>query len=124
VKLLVLLTEEDPEANWDNAGEGERDAIMRAHDDYAKAVRERGSILSGEALGGVATARTLRTVDGKRQVTDGPYAETVEQLGGFYLLDLPDLETALDLCRLLPDHYVIEVRPAIDIEGDDPEAGA
>jgi len=52
-------------------------------------------------------------------VTEGPYAEVAEQLGGFYLIDVDSMETALDLARLLPDGYTIEVRPAIHIEGYD-----
>ena len=120
MSFLVLMTEDDPES-WDRATDAERGRIMKAHADFARAVKGRGAMLAGEALAGVATARTLRTVDGERRVTDGPYAETVEQLGGFYLIDVADIEAAIDLCRLLPDHYVVEVRAAIDIEGYDPD---
>ena len=57
-------------------------------------------------------ARTLGPGD-DRVVTDGPYAETVEQLGGFYLVDLPDLDAAVGAARLLPSAYTIEVRPVL-----------
>ena len=48
-------------------------------------------------------------------MTDGPFAETVEQLGGFYLLEVPDLASAVELCRLLPDGYTVEVRPVVEL---------
>ena len=114
----MLLAEEDASA-WERATEAERAAVFERHYAFDRAVRERGTMLAGEALAGVETARTLRTVDGTRTVTDGPYAESVEQLGGFYLIDVADLETALDLCRVLPDGYTIEVRAAVDMEDDD-----
>ncbi|SDS04170.1 Uncharacterized conserved protein [Friedmanniella luteola] len=115
MKVLVLLTETDPDA-WDRATEAERTAVFAAHDSFSTAVADRGSIVGGEALARTSEARTLRTVDGQRQVTDGPYAETVEQLGGFYLLDVDSVGTAVDLCRLLPAGYTIEVRPAVEID--------
>ena len=49
-------------------------------------------------------------------MTDGPYAETVEQLGGFYVVELPDQDTAVELARLLPREYAIEIRPMLEVE--------
>jgi hypothetical protein len=73
-------------------------------------------MLAGEALTGVATATTLRPDgDGRRVVTDGPYAETAEQLGGFYVVEAPDLDTMTELCALLPAGYTLEVRPVADL---------
>jgi hypothetical protein len=72
-------------------------------------------MLAGEALVGVASATTLRHVEGKRVVTDGPYAETTEQLGGFYVVEAADLDAMTDLCELLPHQYVLEVRPVADM---------
>ncbi|MBS41694.1 MAG: hypothetical protein CMH83_00695 [Nocardioides sp.] len=76
-----------------------------------------GEVLGGEALGGTDTARTLRTVGGERVDTAGPYAETVEHLGGFYVVDLPSVADGIELARLLPDHYTVEVRPIVGVEG-------
>jgi hypothetical protein len=77
-------------------------------------------MVAGEALALPKEAVTLRPGTGRdRLVTEGPYAETAEQLGGFYLIDVDSVKTALDLVRLLPDGYTIEVRPAIHIEGYD-----
>lgn len=114
MKVLVLLTESDPDS-WDRATEEERAQVFAAHDRFSEAVAARGSIEGGEALAGVSEARTLRTVDGQRVVTEGPYAETVEQLGGYYLLDVDSLDTAVELSRLLPAGYTIELRPVVEI---------
>ena len=54
--------------------------------------------------------------DGQRPVTEGPYAETVEQMGGFYLIDVPDHATAVEVAALLPREYSVEVRPTLEVE--------
>jgi hypothetical protein len=119
MKFVVLMAEEDPEA-WDRATQEYRDEVFDRHRSFDKAVRERGEMVAGEALALPASAVTLRPGTGRsRLVTEGPYAETAEQLGGFYLIDVDTLETALDLVRLLPDGYAVEVRPVIRIEGYD-----
>jgi len=122
VRYLVLMADHDPEA-WDRATEGERQVVMNAHRDFAAAVHQRVTMVAGEALAGPETAVTLRpAADGAaRAVTDGPYAETVEQLGGFYLVAADDRDTVVELCRILPSGYTIEVRPAVVIEGFDEE---
>lgn len=117
MKFVVLMAEEDPEA-WDRATQEDRDDVFDRHRSFDKAVRDRGEMVSGEALALPREARTLHAGRGAdRLVTDGPYAETAEQLGGFYLIDVDSRETALDLVRLLPEGYTIEVRPVIQIEG-------
>ena len=119
MKFVVLMAEEDPEA-WDVATQAHRDEVFDRHRSFDKAVRERGEMVAGEALALSTEAVTLRPGLGHdRLVTQGPYAEAAEQLGGFYLIDVDSAETALDLVRLLPDGYTIEVRPAIRIEGYD-----
>ena len=112
----MLLTEADPEA-WEQADEVERTAVFAAHRAFDQAVAARGSVVSGEALAAVDTATTLRAVDGRRIVTDGPFADTAEQIGGFYVIDVPDLDVAVEVCRLLPAGYTIEIRPVVEIEG-------
>ncbi len=78
-----------------------------------------GKKIAGEALQPIATATTLRIRDGKRLVTDGPFAETKEQLGGFYLYEAANLDEALDLAARIPDakNGSIEVRPLMVFEG-------
>ncbi|CAN5191255.1 YciI family protein [soil metagenome] len=121
MKFLVLMTETDPSA-WETASEEQRAAVFAAHEAFDREVRRRGTMLAGEALAGSETATTLRAVNGQQIVTDGPFAETAEQIGGFYLMDVPDLDAAVDLCRLLPVGYTTEIRPTLEIEGDDPGA--
>ena len=115
MKYLVLLAD-DPE-EWDRATEAERAVIFDAHRDFAAAVHARATMLAGEALAGPETAVTLRPGGADRVVTEGPFAETVEQLGGFYLVEAPDRDAVVDLCRALPASYSVEVRPVVDIEG-------
>lgn len=115
MKYLVLMAYE--EGGWETAGPAERQQVMDAHTAFHKAVAERATMLAGEALAESAAARTLRHVDDKPVVTEGPYAEGVEQLGGFYLVDAESPDVMLELCRLLPSSYAVEVRPVIEIEG-------
>ena len=118
MRYLVLMA--DDGSAWEQASEAERAVVFEKHAAFDKAVRDRGAMVSEAALAGADTARTLRTVGGARVVTDGPYAETVEQIGGFYLIDVPGEDVALELCQILPESYTIEVRPAIDLDGYDP----
>jgi hypothetical protein len=115
MKFLVLMAGE--EGGWDTATPEQRQAVMDAHTAFHKGVAERATMLAGEALAESASGRTLRHVDGEPLVTEGPYAEGVEQLGGFYLIEAQSHDLVLDLCRLLPTSYAVEVRPVIEIEG-------
>lgn len=115
MKYVVLMAAD--ERDWEAAGPEERQREMDAHTAFHEAVTERARMLSGEALADSTRARTLRHRDGRPVVTDGPYAEGVEQLGGFYLLEADSEGTVLELCGLLPPTYAVEVRPVIEIEG-------
>jgi hypothetical protein len=115
MKYLVLMAGE--EGGWDTATPEQRQAVMDAHTAFHKAVADRAMMLAGEALAESPAGRTLRHVDGAPLVTEGPFAEGVEQLGGFYLIEADSQELVLELCRLLPTSYAVEVRPAIQIEG-------
>lgn len=81
--------------------------------DEACAARSGVELLGGEALGDGSMATTLRTRGGESTVTDGPFAEAAEHIGGYYLLDAPDLDTVIELCRVLPA-YDIDIRPVLD----------
>lgn len=89
------------------------DAVMAEYWAYEKAVTEAGVKIASEALKDVDTASTVRVRDGQRSVTDGPFAETREVLGGYYLLDVPDLDAALDWAARCPgaSYGSVEVRP-------------
>jgi len=118
VRYVVLIAV-DPGA-WERASEEERAEYFDAHDAFERAVAARGSKVSGAPLASADTATTLRHVDGRLAVTDGPFVELVEQFAGFYLVDLPDLDAAVAACALLPRAYTVEIRPTVEIEGYEP----
>ena len=90
--------------------------MMAEYGDYTQMVKERGAYLGGEALEPSASATTVRVRDGKVSTTDGPFAETKEQLGGYYLLNCADLDEAIDLAGKIPGARsgAIEVRPILE----------
>ncbi|WP_125776375.1 YciI family protein [Antribacter gilvus] len=112
----LVLTAEKP-GIWAAATEGVRQTYFDAHSAFSKAVGERATMVAGEALAEPDAATTLRRTDGRVTFTDGPFAETEEQIGGFYLLDADNLDIVTDLCALLPASYTIEIRPVVTIEG-------
>jgi hypothetical protein len=97
----------------------QRAAFWGAFLPYMQSVRDAGIFAGGAGLEPPDTATTVRLRDGKRLVQDGPYADTKEQLGGFFLIDVPDLDTALDWAARYPAgaHGVVEVRPNIPPPG-------
>jgi hypothetical protein len=86
---------------------------------YAEAMKKAGIYVDGNRLRGVTTATTVRVTDGKTHVVDGPYAETKEQIGGFHVIDVPDLDTALAWAARCPSasRGTVEVRPLWPQEG-------
>jgi hypothetical protein len=108
------MAERDHYARWAELTDEARAEAFAAFEKYAAAVAERGAVLAGEGLADPEGARTLGPDTGAgRPVTEGPYAETAEQIGGFYLVELPDLESAVATARLLPAAFSIEVRPVV-----------
>ena len=84
-----------------------------------------GAIKGGNALQPTGTAKTVRVRDGKPLVTDGPFAETKEQLGGYYLIEAPNLDEAMSIAERIPvaKHGTIEIRPLLEITGLPPSNG-
>ena len=80
---------------------------------YAQAMKKAGIYVTGDRLRAVSTTTRVRVVDGRTHVVDGPYAEAKEQLGGFHIIDVPDLDTALAWAARCPSasRGVVEVRP-------------
>lgn len=115
MKYLILLVGDGDEKPWPEMTEVEQGALMERFGDFdaACAAREGVEILSGEALAGPSDATVMRTRGGSVALTDGPYAEGIEGLGGFYLVEAPDLDVMVDLLRALPA-YDIQIHPAID----------
>lgn len=113
----MLLIYGPVDGDWSPEG---AQAEMDLYWAYEKAVAEAGVMVASDALQGVDTATTVRVTDeGERIVTDGPFAETREVLGGYYLLDVPDLDAALDWAARCPGSHRgqrIEVRPVHEFE--------
>ena len=113
MQYLVLIYSEEPAEAPDPAQIG---AVMTEYNAYTDMLRERGALVAGEALQPTATATTVRVRDGQTMTTDGPFAETKEALGGFYLIEAKDLDEALALGGACPGAKwgSIEVRPIVD----------
>ena len=111
MKYLLLIYEN--EADFVNISEAEQGKIFQEYMDYTRGIRKSGNYISGEALQPISTATTVRQRNGKTLTTDGPFAETKEQLGGFYLVEAKDLDEAIKLASGIPAVRIgsIEVRP-------------
>ena len=98
-------------------GQAEWDAAVPAHRAVADAMRDRGWTFSGGALHGQAMATSVRVRGGERLVSDGPFAETKEQLWGYTLVDVPDLDELIEVCAQLceAEHGTVEIRPTIPL---------
>ncbi len=116
---VVLLTGD--EAAWETMTAERQAAVFAKHEEFARLLASRGHRLTGgqELTPSRTTKKITKGPDGKVAVTDGPYAETVEQLGAFYLVDSDDLEDLIEICGVLaePDG-AIEVRAAVDHSDD------
>ena len=91
---------------------------MKEYNEVTEDMRSAGAFLSGDGLQPTATATSVRVRDGETAVTDGPFAETKEQLGGFYLIEAADLDEAIAWAAKIPGarEGTIEVRPVVDYE--------
>jgi len=111
MKYLLLIYES--EAGFAGMSGAEQARIFEEYMDYTKGIRKSGNYIGGEALQAISTATTVRVKNGKTLTTDGPFAETREQLGGFYLVEAKDLDEAIKLAAGIPASRTgsIEVRP-------------
>jgi hypothetical protein len=121
--LLLIYTEEPTEMPPADVMAGQ----MEAYDAFSNEVRDRGLFEAGEALHPTTSATTVRVRDGEVVTTDGPFAETKEALGGFYLINAKDLDEAIELAAKIPGamHGSIEIRPIFDFgsgEGSNSQA--
>ena len=115
MEFLVLITYES--SRWDEATADQRQEFFDAHHAFEQAVYARGRLVSGAALAEPERGFTVRHNGAGWQRTDGPFAETAEQIGGFYLLEMPDEAAAQQAVQHLPRQYTLEVRPVVDIDG-------
>src|SRR4030095_12027069 len=111
MKYLCLIYDE--EAKMATMSKSDADAFMGEYFAFTEGIKKSGHYLGGEALKPVHTATTVRMRNGKMATTDGPFAETKEQLGGFYLIEAGDLNDALQVASRIPSAKVgcVEVRP-------------
>jgi hypothetical protein len=114
MRYLCLIY--DDEKVMANMSKSDMDAFMGEYFAFTNDIKTSGHYVAGEALHPVATATTLRVRAGKTSTTDGPFAETKEQLGGFYLVEARDLNEALQIAGRIPSARTgsIEVRPIVD----------
>jgi hypothetical protein len=111
-EMQYLLTLYANESGWGQMTPEQQQQGVAAYAAYTEALRSAGALINANRLRPSATATTLRTVDGKTQVLDGPFAESKEQLGGYYLIEAPDLDAAMQWAGRCPgvQHGVVEVR--------------
>ena len=103
----------DDEQVFKNMAEDERNQVFGEYGSFTESIRESGTYVAGDALQPTSTATTVRIRDGKTLVTDGPFAETKEQLGGYYLIEAKDLDEATKIAARVPSAKsgTVEVRP-------------
>ena len=111
MEFLALLHAD--EGVWGRMSEDERESAYEQYGEFTQAVRDAGVFVAGNELGPTSAATTVRIRDGKQLVSDGPYAEVKEALGGYYILECPSLDDAVDWAARIPtaSHGAVEVRP-------------
>ena len=114
MQYLLLIYE--AEADWKALGEGARQKIYKQYMDLVDDLKKNGGkYLGGHQLQPIATAKTVRIRNGKKAVTDGPFAETKEQLAGYFLVEAKDLDEAMAIAARIPGAQIgsIEVQPVV-----------
>ena len=108
--LLLLFSDE---TGWNRMSSAEQKQGVAVYHAYTEALKKAGAWVGSNRLQDTHTATTVRVVEGKSQVLDGPYVDSKEQLGGYFLIDVPDLDAALSWASRCPaaHHGVVEVRP-------------
>jgi len=116
--MKYMLTIAGPETDWSDITPEQMRANMARWDAYTADLRAAGAFVAGEGLQASSTATTVRFDGDERITVDGPFAETKEQIGGFYLIDVDDLDAALEWARRQPvrEGGVVEVRAVMDYE--------
>jgi hypothetical protein len=114
MKYMLLIY--GNESAWSDV---EREACYHESASYARELAAKGKYLAANPLQPVATATSIQIREGKRLVTDGPFAETREQLGGYFLIDAVNLDDAINIAEGLPGAKIgtVEIRPVIDVAG-------
>ena len=118
----MLLCYDDDEA-WKQAGETALHEAMQEAVQLTHQLDAQGQYMTAAPLHPVSTATSVRVREGKRSVTDGPFTETREHLGGFYLIDVPDLDEAIRIAERHPGVRAgtVEIRPVMELDGLPPD---
>jgi hypothetical protein len=113
--MEYLLLIYDDEKTWENMPEAERNGVYAEYGAFTTALQQSGALVGANQLQPTGTATTVRVRDGEQLVTDGPFAETKEQLGGYYLIDVETVDEALEWAAKIPSarYGEIEVRPIV-----------
>ena len=113
--MQYMLLIYDAESTWEGLGEDERNAMYGEYMAFTNELRDQGKLVAADQLQPIATATTVSIRNGETIVTDGPFAETKEQLGGYYLIDVDSLDDALARAAKIPSARLgrIEVRPVV-----------
>src|SRR5438105_11350734 len=119
--MKYMLMDYVGEAGWPRLPRAEQERWLGAYNAYMEAMAKAGVLQSTTGLEPSSAATTVRVVNDKTQVLDGPYADSKEQLGGFHIIDVPDLDAAISWAARSPTalHGVVEVRPIMDISMND-----
>ncbi len=105
----------DDEQVWQGMSEDERNIVFGEYGAFTQSIQKSGNMVAGDALQPTSTATTVRIRNGETLLTDGPFAETKEQLGGYYLIEAKDADEALKIAERIPSakYGSIEVRPVM-----------
>jgi len=123
--MKYMLMDYVGEAGWPRLPRAEQEHWLGAYNAYMEAMAKAGVLQSTTGLEPSSAATTVRVVNDKTQVLDGPYADSKEQLGGFHIIDVPDLDAAISWAARSPTalHGVVEVRPLLDRTAHEREFG-
>ena len=113
--MQYMLLIYDDESTWSSMSQEQQNTVMSEYMAYTQALRDAGKLVAGDALQPTGTAKSVRVRDGDVGTTDGPFAETKEQLGGYYLVDVDSEDEALEWAAKIPSARfgTIEVRPVV-----------
>ena len=114
MKYMLLIY--DDEKGWEKLGEKVQKQVMGEFMEFTQQIKTAGQYVTGSQLHPTTAATSVRIRDGKKLVTDGPFAETREQLGGYYLIEAKNLDEAISIAARVPSavHGTIEVRPLVE----------
>jgi hypothetical protein len=113
--MQYMLLIYNPPGDWESLPAEQRQAISAEYATFTEELRESGKLVGGDALQPISTATSIRVRDGETLTTDGPFAETKEVLGGYYLIDVETIDEALEWASKIPgaQYGTIEVRPVV-----------